>query len=128
VRLGIPSKALKREISMLSKFELEQIIEAWPDENGNSSNPEFYHAWLERERRYDARIIQNALGWERITALTEKQKARLEKRLEHLLSKRDITLISDAEILREYELVTECFLPNGMEVFVGEYQKRQKLH
>ena len=111
---------------MLSKFELEQIIEAWPDENGNSSNSEFYHAWLERERRYDARIIQNALGWERITALTEKQKALLEKRLEHLLSKRDITLISDDEVLGQYELVTEHFLPYGAEDIVDAYKKRQK--
>ena len=113
---------------MLSKFELEQIIEAWPDENGNSSNPEFYHAWLERERRYDARIIQNALGRELILALTEKQKARLEKRLEDLLSKRDITLISDDEILGQYELVTEHLLPYGAEDIVDAYKKRQKLN
>jgi hypothetical protein len=128
VRLGIPPKALKREISMLSKFELEQIIEAWPDEQGTSSNPEIYDAWLERERRYDARIIQNALGRDRILALTEKQKERLEERLARLLTQKDITLISDDEILGQYELVTEHFLPYGSEEIIDAYNKRQKLN
>ena len=35
---------------MLSKIALEQLIAAWPDENGSSSNPKIYEAWLERER------------------------------------------------------------------------------
>jgi hypothetical protein len=42
---------------MLYKIALEQLIAAWPDENGYSSNPEIYDAWLERERRYDARSL-----------------------------------------------------------------------
>ena len=42
---------------MITKNHLKEIIEAWPDEQGNSSNPEIYEAWIERERRYDARII-----------------------------------------------------------------------
>ena len=69
---------------MLTKNHLQEIIEAWPDEQGYSSNPEIYEAWLERERRYDARIVQNALGRERILALTEKQKERLENCLTRL--------------------------------------------
>ena len=40
---------------MITKNHLKEIIEAWPDEQGNSSNPEIYEAWIERERRYDAR-------------------------------------------------------------------------
>ena len=113
---------------MLSKFELEQIIEAWPDEQGTSSNQEIYDAWLERERRYDARIIQNALGRDRILALTEKQKEWLEDRLARLLTKKDITLVSDDEILGQYELVTEHFLPHGSEEIIDAYSKRQKLN
>ena len=128
MRLGIPPKALKREISMLSKFELEQIIEAWPDENGHSSNLEFYNAWLERERRYDARVIQNALGRDTILAFTEKQKERLEDHLARLLTNKDITLISDDEILGQYELVTEHFLPQVADEVVNAYNKRQKLN
>ena len=113
---------------MLSKTALEQLIAAWPDEQGNSPNPEVYEAWTERERRYDARIIQNALGRDRILALTEKQKEWLEDRLACLLTKKDITLISDDEILGQYELVTEHFLPHGVEEIVNAYNKRQKLN
>ena len=113
---------------MLSKTALEQLITAWPDEKGCSSNPEIYAAWLERERRYDARIIQNALGRDRILALTEKQKELLEERLARLLTKKDITLISDDEILGQYELVTEHFLPHGAEETINAYNRRQKLN
>ena len=113
---------------MLSKIALEQLIAAWPDEDGSSSNPKIYEAWLERERRYDARIIQNALGRERILALTEKQKEWLEDRLAFLLTKKDITLISDDEILGQYELVTEHFLPHGSEKIIDAYYRRQKLN
>ena len=113
---------------MISKIALEQLIAAWPDENGSSSNPEIYDAWLERERRYDARIIQNALGRDRILALTEKQKEWLEDRLARLLTKKDITLVSDDEILGQYELVTEHFLPHGAEEIVNAYNRRQKLN
>ena len=113
---------------MLSKIALEQLIAAWPDEDGSSSNPKIYEAWLERERRYDARIIQNALGRERILALTEKQKERLEDRLARLLTKKDITLVSDDEILGQYELVTEHFLPHGSAEIIDAYNKRQKMN
>lgn len=113
---------------MITKNHLKEIIEAWPDEQGNSSNPEIYEAWTERERRYDARIIQNALGRDRILALTEKQKEFLEERLARLLTKKDITLISDDEILGQYELVTEHFLPHGPDKIVSSYNKRQKMN
>ena len=51
---------------MLSKAHLEAIIAAWPDDEGRSSDPEVYDHWIERCRRYDARVIQNALGVTRI--------------------------------------------------------------
>ena len=113
---------------MITKDHLKEIIEAWPDEQGNSSNPEIYAAWLERERRYDARIIQNALGRDRILLLTEKQKELLEERLARLIIKKDITLISDDEILGQYELVTEHFLPHGAEEIINAYNRRQKMN
>ena len=113
---------------MLSKTKLEQLLAAWPDEKGYSSNPEIYDAWIERERRYDARIIQNALGRDRILALTVKQKEWLEDCLARLITKKDITHISDEEILGQYELVTEHLLPNGVEEIVDAYKKRQKLN
>jgi len=113
---------------MITKDHLKEIIEAWPDEQGDSSNPDIYEAWIERERRYDARIIQNALGRDRILALTEKQKEWLEDCLARLLTKKDITLISDDEILGQYELVTEHFLPHGSEEIIDAYKKRQKMN
>ena len=36
---------------MLSKKELEEIIKAWPDKDGNSSNPEVYEDWLEMKKQ-----------------------------------------------------------------------------
>ena len=113
---------------MITKDHLKEIIEAWPDEQGDSSNPDIYEAWIERERRYDARIIQNALGRDRILALTKNQKEWLEERLARLLTKKDITLISDDEILGQYQLVTEHFLPHGVEEIVDASKKRHKLN
>ena len=37
---------------MLSYFELEEIIKAWPDKDGKSSNPEVYENWLEMQKQY----------------------------------------------------------------------------
>ena len=36
---------------MLSKYDLEDIIKAWPDKDGNSSNPEVYEDWLEMKKQ-----------------------------------------------------------------------------
>ena len=36
---------------MLSRKELEEIIKAWPDKDGKSSNPEVYEAWLEQQKQ-----------------------------------------------------------------------------
>ena len=36
---------------MLSKYDLEEIIKAWPDKDGNSSNPEVYEHWLEMKKQ-----------------------------------------------------------------------------
>ena len=113
---------------MITKDHLKEIIEAWPDEQGDSSNPDIYEAWIERERRYDARIIQNALGRDRILALTEKQKELLENSYLRLLSQKDITDVSDEEILGRYELITEHVSPSWEEAVTSEYQRRQELN
>ena len=68
------------------------------------------------------------LGRNRIIALSENQKSLLEHRLVRLLEKKDVTLISDEEILGQYELVTEHFLPHGVEELVTAYNKRHKLN
>ena len=35
---------------MLSKYDIEEIIEALPDKNGVSSNPKIYQYWLEYQK------------------------------------------------------------------------------
>ena len=113
---------------MLSKIHLQAIIAAWPDDEGKSAHPEVYNEWIERCRRYDARVIQNALGVERILGLTEKQKKLLELSLEKLLSKKDITEVSDEEILGRYELITQHVAPAWVDETVKNIKARQKLH
>ena len=113
---------------MITKAYLVQLVAAWPDEDGRSSNPELFDAWVERERRYDGRIIQNALGVERILALTDKQKALLENSYADLLSRKDITDVSDNEIIGRYEIITEHVSPSWIEPAVAAYKKRQQLN
>ena len=113
---------------MLTKKELENIIEAWPDDRGQSANPELFESWIERERRYDARIIQNALGVDRIHALSERQKNLLDRNLSELLRSKDITQVSDAEIVGRYELITEHVSPIKLEAAVEDYKRRQKMN
>ena len=113
---------------MLSKIHLQAIIAAWPDDKGKSAHPEVYNEWIERCRRYDARVIQNALGMDRILGLTEKQKKLLELSLEKLLSTKDITEVSDEEILGRYELITEYVSPLSDELAAYSYYKKQKMH
>ena len=35
---------------MLTRQELVKLIQAWPDENGVSSDPETHNAWMESEK------------------------------------------------------------------------------
>ena len=113
---------------MLSKAHLEAIIAAWPDDDGRSSDPEVYDHWIERCRRYDARVIQNALGSDRILNLSDRQKRLLELELESLLARKDITEISDAEIVGRYELITEHISPAALEKAAQSYYKKRSMH
>ena len=113
---------------MLNKQFLEQLINAWPDQEGHSRNPALYEDWVERERRYEGRIIQNALGLQRISSLSAKQRVLLEKAYAKLLSKKDITEISDNEILGQYELITEHLFPVGVEITAAAHKAKRKLN
>ena len=42
---------------MLSKKELEEIVGAWPDENGVSSNPEVIERWEAMQRQSFQRTV-----------------------------------------------------------------------
>ena len=58
---------------MLTIQELENLIRAWPDENGVSDDPETYNAWKESEQKQFWRQSRKVFGIERIHALSEKQ-------------------------------------------------------
>ena len=113
---------------MITKAYLEQLVASWPDKEGQSSNPEVYNEWIERERRYNARVIQNALGIDRILSLSEKQKTLLENSYGELLVRKDSTEISDNEIIGRFELITEYMSPSSTEFAVDAYKQRQKLN
>ena len=100
---------------MMTKKFLERLLKAWPDEKGKSVDPNFFNEWMERERRYNARIIQNALGRECVLSLTKNQKEILEQLYADMLLYRDITDISDAELRARYQFVTEYRQTAGSE-------------
>jgi hypothetical protein len=113
---------------MLSKQELEEIIKAWPDENGNSSNPDVYFKWIEMERDHCRIRISEALGRDRIEALSDRQYRLLEKSLEKLFATKSHLAITDEEILGRYELITEHVSPITVETYVDALKRRDKLH
>ena len=113
---------------MLSKYELEEIIKAWPDRDGVSSNPEVYHKWISMERDHCITRIQFALGRERIEALSDKQYKLLENSLEELFARKSHWEITDEEILGKYEIVTEYISPLSVENYVEALKNRGKLH
>ena len=90
---------------MLSKKSLEELIIAWPDENGHSSNPRLFEQWEESEHLEDARLIQDALGLDRIHALSQSQVAILEQFYAELLNHKHRTEISEIEIINVYEQI-----------------------
>ena len=113
---------------MLSKHELEEIIKAWPDEDGNSSNPEIYNNWIELERDHCRSRIRHALGIVKIEALSDRQYRLLENSLEELFARKSHWEITDEEILGKYEIVTEYMSPLSVEAYVDALKKREKLH
>ena len=113
---------------MLSKYELEEIIKAWPDENGTSSNPELYYNWIEMERDHCRARVRYALGITRIEALSDRQYRLLENSLEELFATKSHWEITNEEIFGKYELVTEYMSPLSQEIAIQIYEKRKKLN
>ena len=113
---------------MLSKHELEEIIKAWPDEDGKSSNPEVYNNWIEIERDHCRSRIRHALGLAKIEALSDRQYRLLENSLEKLFARKSHWKITDKEILGQYEIVTEYISPLSVEAYVDAFKRREKLN
>ena len=113
---------------MLSKHELEEIIKAWPDKDGVSSNPEVYHKWIGMERDHCMTRIRYALGLERIEGLSDRQHKLLENSLEELFARKSHWEITDEEILGQYKIVTEYMSPIYVENYVDAVKNRDKLN
>ena len=108
VRLGIPLKALKRRFNLkLSSKQLDDLIRAWPDENGVSSDPETYAAWIRAQREHAGKFIGMALGKKRLESLTEEQSKQIYDVYQKLLEESVISEIGDDEIIAHYEIVTQ---------------------
>ena len=113
---------------MLSKKELEEIIAAWPDENGVSSNPEVIEKWEAKQQQYFSEKVHFALGADRIGALSERQIGFLYRALGRLKDRKSVFDVTHEEIIGQYELVTEHLSPFGFEAVVENYNRRQKMN
>ena len=113
---------------MLSRKELEEIIKAWPDENGISSNPEIYDRWIFSQNQYFVDKVYMALGNGRVDRLSEKQWKLLNNNLHRLKNSKSVFDITLEEIVGQYEIVTEYMSPLSVENAVENYKKRQKMN
>ena len=113
---------------MLSRKQLEEIIKAWPDENGISSNPKVYDQWIFSQNQYFVDKVYLALGTDRVNRLSEKQLNLLNNALYRLKASKSVFDITLEEILGQYEIVTEYMSPLSVENAVENYKKRQKMN
>ena len=113
---------------MSSRKELEEIIKAWPDENGVSSNPEIYDQWIFSQNQYFVDKVYMALGNDRVDCLSEKQWKLLNNNLQRLKNSKSVFDITLEEIVGQYEIVTEYMSPLSVENAVENYKKRQKMN
>ena len=113
---------------MLSRKQLEEIIKAWPDENGVSSNPEVYDQWIFSQNQYFVDKVYIALGKKRIDSLSEKQRKLLNNALYRLKASKSVFDITLEEIVGQYEIVTEYMSPLSVENYVEAFKNREKLH
>ena len=113
---------------MLSKHELEEIIKAWPDEDGNSSNPQVFDKWIFNQNQYFIDKVYIALGNDRVDSLSEKQWKLLNKALYRLKLTKSVFDITLEDIVGQYEIVTEYMSPLSVEAYVDAFKRRKKLN
>ena len=113
---------------MLSRKELEEIIKAWPDENGNSSNPQVFDKWIFNQNQYFVDKVYIALGNDKVDSLSEKQWKLLNKALYCLKLSKSVFDITLEEIVGQYEIVTEYMSPLSVEAYVDAFKRREKLN
>ena len=113
---------------MLTRQELVKLMEAWPDENGVSSDPETYNAWIESEKKQFLRLAREVLGFDRINAMSEKQVRLLDRCLARLFLKKPIYKMTEEEILGQHELVTVHLTPIEYEIAWEKFQEQPTKH
>ena len=113
---------------MLSRKQLEELIKAWPDENGVSSKPEVYDQWIFIQNQYFVDKVYIALGHDRVDCLSEKQLNLLNNALYRLKASKSVFDITLEEIVGQYEIVIEYMSPRSVEIAVENYEKRQKMN
>ena len=113
---------------MLSRKQLEEIIKAWPDENGVSTNPKVYDQWIFSQNQYFVDKVYLALGTDRVNRLSEKQLNLLNNALYRLKASKSVFDITLEEIVGQYEIVTEYMSPLSVENYVEALKNREKLH
>ena len=87
---------------MYDGFDLEKLIAAWPDENGQSSDPETYHRYREALKAELRHRILEALGSERVDRITLSQRAKLEVAFEKLFHAKSVFEINETDIFETY--------------------------
>ena len=113
---------------MLSKKELEEIIAAWHDENGVSSNPELIERWEAQQNQCFVEKVHFALGIDRLNALSKRQIEFLNRALGRLSDRKSVFDVTHEEIIGQYELVTEHLSPFGFEAVVDNYHRRKNMN
>ena len=73
-------------------------------------------------------MISQALGADRIDALSKRQSGLLERSLSRLFEQKPLSVITLDEIVGCYEIVTEHMSPLWMEAVVSGWNERQKLN
>ena len=113
---------------MLSRKQLEEIIKAWPDEDGNSSNPQVFDKWIFNQNQYFVDKVYIALGNDKVDSLSEKQWKLLNKALYRLKLSKSVFDITLEEIVGQYQIVTEYMSPLSVEAYVDDFKRRKKLN
>ena len=113
---------------MHTRQELEMLIRAWPDKNGISSDPDTFNDWVDKERKHFVRFVRQTLGFDRLKALSEKQRRLLDKSLEELLQRKSLYDMTEEEILGQYEMITVYVAPIELEIAWKVFVKNKTKH
>jgi hypothetical protein len=90
------------ECIMYDGFDIEKLIAAWPDKDGQSSDPETYQRYRESLKAELRHRILRALGAERVDRITPTQREKLEVAFEKLFHAKSVFQINEDDIFETY--------------------------